>query len=611
MGVRGYVTDNEASREEIAKTFVRILKYLWPQGRRDLKTRLFISLIFIFIFKGISVSLPWLYRDIVNKLSNPQNVYFWAIGTIIIAYGLMRILAAAFDEGKDVIFAPVGQNAVRQMSLEGFSHLHKLSMRFHIERRTGGVARAIERAASGMQSIFEFGFWTALPAPVEIFIVSLLVGAAMGWAYAAVLLTTIIVYAVFTLTITEWRTKFRKQMVDADTEAHSKAVDSLLNFETVRSFANEEWEAARFNEGLKNYEKAAIQSEVSLAYLNLAQTLILTTGLLAFMFMASQDILAGKRNVGDFVLIVTYTFELWRPLHFLGTTVRVIRTALVDVAHLFKLMDIEPDVKDLPDAKALSLTDSHIEFKNISFAYDERRPILKNVSFSIEPGKTLAVVGPSGSGKSTLSRLLFRYYDPMEGDIFIDNQNIRHITQQSLRKSVAIVPQDTVLFNDSLYYNIAYGRPDAGKEEIIQAAKAAAIYDFVQSLPDGFQSTVGERGLKLSGGEKQRVGIARAILKQPQIMIFDEATSALDTHTEQEIQKALDDISQNRTTLIIAHRLSTVINADNIIVLEAGEIKEEGNHNTLLSQGGIYANMWKRQQEARDAAEKLSMLDDI
>lgn len=599
------VTDNKAQKEDILKTFIRIIKYLWPHGRKDLKIRLLVSFLFIFIFKAISATLPWIYRDIVNKLSNPQNIVFWAIGILVIAYMITRIMAALFDEGKDILFAPVGQNALRTMSLEGFSHLHKLSMAFHIERRTGGVSRAIERAARGMQSVFEFGFWTALPAPVELIIISTLVWIAMGWQYTAVLLATVAIYAVVTLTITEWRTQFRKDMVEADTEAHSKAVDSLLNFETVRSFANEEWESKRFDEGLKKYEKAAVKSEVSLAYLNLIQTFILALSLLILMMMATKDVAAGKKNVGDFVLIVTYVFELWRPLQFLGTTIRVIRTGIVDVDNLFKLMDIEPDIQDTPNAQPLALTKANIAFNDISFAYDERRPILKNVSFSIPSGETLAIVGPSGSGKSTLSRLLFRYYDPSDGHIIIDGQNINQVTQASLRQSIGIVPQDTVLFNEDIYYNIAYGRPNATKEEIIAAAKAASIYDFIQSLPDGFQTTVGERGLKLSGGEKQRVGIARAILKQPQIMIFDEATSALDTHTEQDIQKALDKISQNRTTLIIAHRLSTVINADNIIVLEAGEIREQGNHNQLLEKGGIYATMWQKQQEARDAAEKL------
>ncbi len=603
--------NNEIKMYPIFATLKQIFKYIWAKDRTDLRIRFLFAALSIFIYKALLVLMPIIYKLIVDALSDkPMETAIATLVLLILAYGSVNFFSTVFEELQTIIFAPVGQNAVRKMSLDGFNHLHKLSMRFHIERRTGAISRAIERAARGLERIFNFAFWMALPAPVEILISLTMVTIILDIRYAFIILIAIFIYAYITLVVTKWRTKYRMEMIAADGDAHTKAVDSLLNFETVRSFNNENWEADRFDKGLKNYEKASVKSEITLALLNIAQIAVITVATVLVMLLITMDIVSGKESVGSLVFIMSVMTQLWRPLYFLGTTIREIRDGISDVGNLFQLMEQVPEIQDAADASELKITNANISFRNISFSYDERRQILNNVSFDIPAGNMVAIVGPSGSGKSTLSKLLFRYYEPMNGEITIDDRNINSVTQSSLRQNIGIVPQDTVLFNDTIGYNIAYGKTDASENEIIDAAKMSAIYEFIKSQPDGFEASVGERGLKLSGGEKQRVGIARAILKSPKIMVFDEATSALDTKTEQEIQESLDKVAKGRTTLIIAHRLSTVINADNIIVLEKGKIIEQGTHQELLAKQGVYAEMWQRQQQVKEAEAIISEFED-
>ncbi|HYN38832.1 MAG TPA: ABC transporter ATP-binding protein/permease, partial [Rhodospirillales bacterium] len=522
-----------------------------------------------------------------------------------IAYGVARMLSQAFGELRDAVFAKVAQRAIRTAGLKTFEHLHALSLRFHLDRRTGAVSRAIERGTKGIDFLLSFMLFNILPTLLEILLVCGILWALFGVWYALVTFVCIAGYIVFTVTVTEWRTKFRRQMNETDSEAHTKAIDSLLNFETVKYFGNEAHEGRRFDSALRRYETAAVRSKVTLSLLNIGQGSIIAVGLISLMLMAARDVADGTMTLGDFVMVNSYLIQLYLPLNFLGFVYREIRQSLTDMEQMFQLLQQGPEIGDAAGAPALRVNGGGIIFDDVTFAYDRRRTVLDRVSFVVPAGQTLAIVGPSGSGKSTISRLLYRFYDVTGGAVRIDGQDVRGVTQASVRAAIGIVPQDTVLFNDTIFYNIAYGRPGATEVEVEQAARLARIHDFVSALPDGYRTMVGERGLKLSGGEKQRVAIARTILKGPAILLFDEATSALDTQTEKEIQASLREVSAGRTTLIIAHRLSTVVDADQIVVLEAGRIVERGRHTELLALGGPYAAMWAKQQQVEHAREAL------
>lgn len=592
-------------------TLKTLLPYLWPKGEAGLRVRVVIAMILLVAAKATNVSVPIFYKEAVDSLTSidtPNAIIVVPIA-LLIGYGLCRVLAQAFGELRDAVFTRVAQRAIRLAGLKTFRHLHHLSLRFHLERKTGGISRAVERGTKGIEFLLRFMLFNVLPTILEIVLVCGILWHLYGVKYAALTLVILLIFIIWTLLVTEWRLKFRRTMNEMDSEANTKAIDSLLNFETVKYFGNEDHEAKRFDSALQSYERAAVKSGTSLALMNIGQGVIITSGVTVAMIMAGYGVADGSMTIGDFVLVNSYLIQVFMPLNFLGFVYREIKRSLTDMEAMFELLREPSDIADHENAKPLPEGPGAIAFKDVSFAYDPRRQILKNISFEVPAGHKVALVGPSGSGKSTISRILYRFYDVNDGTVTIDAANIRDVTQQSLRAAIGIVPQDTVLFNDTIYYNIAYGDPAASPAEIEDAAKLARIHDFIMSLPDGYQSKVGERGLKLSGGEKQRVAIARTILKNPRILVFDEATSALDSRTEQDILNSFKDVSQNRTSLSIAHRLSTIIDSDEILVLQAGEIVERGTHTDLLSMKGVYADMWARQQEAQKAAEKLSELE--
>ncbi len=592
------------SRSTLA-TLATLLPYLWPAGRAGLRLRVVLALVCLGAGIGMAAVVPFFLKWSVDALTGQGGAGAAVAAPIalIAAYGFARVLWRGFGELRDVVFVDVGQHALREIARRTFEHLHGLSLRFHLERRTGGLNRAIDRGTKGIDFLLRFTLFNVLPTLLQILIFCAILVVRYEIWFAAVTLVTIAGFIAFTFVITDWRLKYRREMNTKDTEANTKAIDSLLNYETVKYFGNEAHETARFDESMAGYQRAAVKSQTTLAALNIGQASIVAVGLVAVMGLAAVGVAQGALTVGDFVLVNAFLIQLYMPLNFLGTVYREIRQSLVDMEKMFELTRIEAEIADDVDAPALVQAGGAIEFDDVHFAYEPDREVLRGIAFQVPAGRSVAIVGPSGAGKSTISRLLFRFYDIDRGAIRIDGQDIRRVTQASVRAAIGVVPQDTVLFNDTIRYNIAYGRPGAGDAEIAEAARLARIDRFVDCLPKGYGTMVGERGLKLSGGEKQRVAIARTILKRPEILLFDEATSALDSHTEKEIQASLKRVSTDRTTLIIAHRLSTVVEADEILVLDAGRIVERGRHGDLLAKGGAYAAMWARQQAEQAEAD--------
>ncbi|TFF25204.1 ABC transporter ATP-binding protein/permease [Jiella endophytica] len=602
-------------RGETFSTLKNLWPYMWPGERPDLKMRVVYASVFLVLAKLLTVGVPYFFKWATDALDGTSSQPGAATGwlpillagaiTLVVSYNVARVISVGLNQLRDALFARVGQHAVRQLAYRTFVHMHRLSLRFHLERRTGGLSRIIERGTKGIEAIVRFTILNTIPTILEFALVAIIFAFAYGFAYVAVIAATIWLYGWFTIKASDWRINIRRDMNQSDTDANTKAIDSLLNFETVKYFGNEAMEAERFDRSMARYEVAATRIWTSLGWLNFGQGVIFGVGMAAVMVMSAMAVRNGTQTLGDFVFVNAMLMQLSIPLNFIGFVYREIRQGLTDIEEMFALLGIEAEVVDRADAKPLVVSEGAIRFEDVRFGYDPAREILKGVSFEVPPGKSVAIVGPSGAGKSTISRLLFRFYDVKGGRITIDGQDIAGVTQESVRAAIGIVPQDTVLFNDTIAYNIRYGRTDASDEEVVRAAELAQIAGFIEQLPDGFDAMVGERGLKLSGGEKQRVAIARTILKAPPILVLDEATSALDTHTEQEIQSALDLVSKNRTTLTIAHRLSTIINCDEILVLRAGEIVERGSHRDLLAMNGLYAEMWAMQREATEAEEAL------
>jgi len=593
------------------RTLINLWPYMWPKDRADLKMRVIWATVFLFLAKLILLLVPYFFKWATDALNGKMDmagilpVLMMGALALVIAYNITRIIQLALNQLRDALFASVGQYAVRQLAYRTFVHMHELSLRFHLERKTGGLSRIIERGTKGIETIVRFTILNSVPTLLEFLLTAVIFWWGYGFSYLTVTAITVAAYIWFTIKASDWRINIRRTMNDSDTDANTKAIDSLLNFETVKYFGNEEMEARRFDGSMARYEKAATQVWTSLGWLNFGQGVIFGLGSAVMMVMSALAVQRGEQTIGDFVFVNAMLLQLSVPLNFIGFVYREIRQGLTDIEQMFELLEVQAEIKDAPDAVSLEIGQGAIAFNDVHFFYDPDRPILKGVSFEVPAGKTVAVVGPSGAGKSTISRLLYRFYDVQKGSITIDGQDVRAVTQKSLRSAIGMVPQDTVLFNDTIAYNVRYGRPSASDADVTAAADIAQISHFIQHLPQGFDTKVGERGLKLSGGEKQRVAIARTILKAPPILILDEATSALDTNTERDIQSALDVVSKNRTTLVIAHRLSTVIGADEIIVLKDGRIAERGTHEGLLDQKGLYAQMWNRQREATQAEEHL------
>jgi ATP-binding cassette subfamily B protein len=587
------------SLEERKHGRLAAIKPIWPY-LIEFRGRIAIAFTSLILAKLANVSIPLILRQIVNSLTGGSKVLALPL-TLLIAYGALRLLNSVFSELRDAVFAKVSQHAVRRAALEVFAHLHKLSLRFHLERQTGGVSRDIERGSRGISFLLNFMLFNILPTLVEIILVAVILLLRYSIWFAVVTFTTLAAYILFTLVLTEWRMIFRRTMNDHDSKANTRAVDSLINYETVKYFGNEHQEITQYDHHLQEWEQASVRNQVSLALLNVGQGTIIAVGVTILMVMAADGVVRGTMTIGDLVLVNAYLIQLYSPLHFLGFVYREIRNSLTDMERMFRLLDSAPEIHDRPGAKPIAISGGALRFEHVDFHYQTDRQILFDLDFSVAPGAKVAIVGRSGSGKSTVGRLLFRFYDVTAGRILIDGQDVRDVTQRSLRSAIGIVPQDTVLFNDTVYHNIAYGRSDASRDEVVAAAKHAHIHDFLSSLPLGYDTLVGERGLKLSGGEKQRVAIARTLLKRPHILVFDEATSALDSESEKSIQDALREIALNHTTLVIAHRLSTIVDADLILVMDFGRIVERGSHLELLARDGIYARLWAMQQREQDS----------